>query len=82
MLFFALMPSLRDIFGVTLLVYISYIIGLIIYRMKFAPLAGFPGPKLAAITGWYEFYYDWWLGGKYIFRIEKLHKRYGTIISL
>lgn len=81
-MFFDLFSSLRDIFGVALLASASYIAGLIIYRLQFDPLAGFPGPKLAAITGWYEFYYDWWLGGKYIFQIEKLHKRYGTIMSL
>jgi hypothetical protein len=56
---------------------ILYPLGLALYRLTLDPLAGFPGPKLAAATYWYEFYYDWWCEGKYIFEIEKLHKKYG-----
>jgi len=57
-----------------------YPIYLAVYRLYFSPLAGFPGPKIAAATGLYEFYYDWWLSGQYIFEIEKMHKKYGTIL--
>ncbi|KAF4630224.1 hypothetical protein G7Y89_g7918 [Cudoniella acicularis] len=39
-------------------------------------------PKLAALTLWYEFYYDVWLGGKYVFKIQELHKQYGPIIRI
>ena len=51
-----------------------------VYRLYFSPLAKVhvPGPKLAAITSLYEIYYDIVLDGKYIFRIEELHKKYGT----
>ena len=48
-----------------------------IYRLRLSPLAGFPGPKVVAVTGWYEFYYDVLKNGKYIFEIEKMHKKYG-----
>lgn len=54
-----------------------YILGGTIYRLYFSPIARFPGPKLAALTYWYEFYYDVVKDGRYIFQIEKLHKRYG-----
>lgn len=50
---------------------------LIIYRLYFSPLAKFPGSKLAAATGWYEFYFDYWKNGKYIFEIERMHQVYG-----
>ena len=56
---------------------VSYSIGLVIYRLFFSPIAGFPGPKLAAVSGWYEFYYDYFLNGKYLFRIEEMHRKYG-----
>lgn len=59
---------------------VTYMIVLILCRLMFSPLAGFPGPKLAAVTSWYEFYYDFWKQGKYIFEIEEMHQKYGELI--
>ncbi|GKU07521.1 cytochrome p450 [Fusarium langsethiae] len=55
---------------------------LVVYRLFFHPLAGFPGPKLAAATLWYETYYDVWLKGKYVFEIKDMHKKYGPIVRV
>ena len=55
-------------------------ITLVIYRLCLSPLAEIPGPKLAAATGWYEFYYDCLLAGKYIFEIERMHDIYGEFL--
>ncbi|KAH8694203.1 cytochrome P450 [Talaromyces proteolyticus] len=64
-------------------VVIVYGIGLVFYRLVFHPLAGFPGPCLAAATWWYEFYHDTRLGGGlYIWRIEDLHKKYGPVVRI
>lgn len=60
------------------IVWAVYYICLVIWRLFFSPLAKFPGPKLAAATGWYEFYYDYFHNGAYIFEIERLHKIYGS----
>lgn len=57
--------------------YALYLVGIVVYRLNFSPIAGFPGPKIAAATGWYEFYFDACLNGKYIFEIERMHKKYG-----
>lgn len=54
-----------------------YGLALAIYRLTFHPLAKFPGPKIAAATGWYEFYYDVIKRGQYVFEIEKMHQVYG-----
>lgn len=54
-----------------------YIFSLVTYRLVFSPIAGFPGPKIAAATTWYELYYDVIHKGKYIFEIEKMHDKYG-----
>ncbi|KAL2060745.1 hypothetical protein VTL71DRAFT_9387, partial [Oculimacula yallundae] len=42
----------------------------------------FPGPKLAAVSFWYEFYYDVILGGQYTFEIARMHEKYGPIIRI
>ncbi|KAM5458916.1 hypothetical protein McanMca71_001602 [Microsporum canis] len=53
-----------------------------VYRLLFHPLSGFPGPKLAAISHLYEFYYDVIRGGTYIKKIDLMHQRYGPIIRI
>lgn len=50
-----------------------------IRRLFFHPLSHIPGPRLAALTWWYEFYYDVVLPGQYIFKIQELHREYGTL---
>ena len=55
----------------------SYSAALTVYRLFFSPLAGFPGPKIAAVTGYYESFYDIVLNGHYVFKINDMHKRYG-----
>jgi hypothetical protein len=44
-----------------------------VYSVYFGPLSKFLGPKLAAATLWYEFYYDVILKGQYTFKIKELH---------
>jgi hypothetical protein len=57
--------------------FITYSIGLVVYRLYFHPLRNFPGSKICAATLWYDFYYDCVRRGTLIWQIEKLHKQYG-----
>jgi hypothetical protein len=57
---------------------IVYAIYLAVTRLYFSPISHIPGPKLFAISGWPEFYYDYFKGGKYVFEIKKMHEIYGT----
>src|SRR6185295_6222932 len=56
---------------------LAYSIRGAVYRLFFSPIAHFPGPKLAAVTFWYEFYYDVVLSGSYVWKILEMHERYG-----
>jgi hypothetical protein len=38
-----------------------YLLGLTVYRLFLSPVAHIPGPFLAKVTYWYEFYYDWFV---------------------
>lgn len=63
--------------------YLLYGLSVCIYRVTLHPLARFPGPKLAAATFWYEFYYDLFPRKlQYLWKIEELHKRYGPIVRI
>src|SRR5947207_15656592 len=69
--------TLWSLGGVALVLYVA---GVVLYRLYLSPIARFPGPKLAAATLWYEFYYDYVLNGQYIFKIKELHRQYGQFI--
>ncbi|KAL7803486.1 cytochrome P450 [Trichoderma aethiopicum] len=53
-----------------------------IYRLRFSPLSTIPGPKLAALTYWYESYYEIWQGGQYFRVVDQMHKQYGPIVRV
>lgn len=61
---------------------VVYFTSLAFYRLFLHSLARFPGPKLAAITRYYEAYYDIVRNGQYTFKIADMHKKYGRILRL
>ncbi|KAI1281075.1 putative cytochrome P450 [Xylaria sp. FL0933] len=76
------MLSILSLVGVLTAASALYIAGLLIYRLFFHPLASFPGPKLAAATVWYEFYYDGIRRGQYTFKIQEMHEKYGPLVRI
>ncbi|KAL1630026.1 hypothetical protein SLS54_000886 [Diplodia seriata] len=54
----------------------------IVQRLFFHPLASVPGPKLAAASTLYEFYWNAICGGKLFKRLDEMHEKYGPIVRL
>ncbi|KAE8313510.1 putative cytochrome P450 [Aspergillus transmontanensis] len=71
-----------DLAAIIITCYVLYLLCLGIYRLFFHPLAQYPGPKIAALTVWYEFYYDAIQRGRYTFQIQRMHEKYGPIVRI
>lgn len=54
-----------------------YILSVVLYRLVLSPLTRVPGPKLAALTGCYEMYYDLVEKARFPWKIVELHEKYG-----
>ena len=78
------MAIISLLYAVTLsiLASILYSAFLAVYRLKFHPLAKFPGPKLAALSRWYEFYHEVIREGQFTFHTQELHRKYGPIVRI
>lgn len=79
----ALMSGLEAVLSPTKVVaaLVAYLGSLAFYRLFLHPLARFPGPRLAAITRYYEGYFDIVQNGQYTFKIAELHKKYGETVD-
>jgi hypothetical protein len=75
-------PIISGLVLFTPLLITIYLASIYLYRLFFHPLAKYPGPKLAAISNWYEFYYDVIQHGSFTVHIQELHKKYGMLMVL
>jgi hypothetical protein len=69
------------IFYSTVTTYALFAVAESIRRLWFHPLSKYPGPRLAAMTLWWQCYYDVFHdgGGQLLAQLELLHKKYGMI---
>lgn len=63
-------------------IWLAYTVGLSVQRLWMSPISHIPGPRLAALTQYYEFYYDVVLGGQFTFKLLELHKVYGPVVRI
>ncbi|KAI9673958.1 MAG: hypothetical protein M1817_002164 [Caeruleum heppii] len=80
--YYASLSSIWNILAVASCLWLLCKAGEIIYNVYFHPLARFPGPRLAAATGWWKAYVECSNGHGIADRIELLHARYGDIVRL
>ena len=71
------MMELWGLLQLLLVFSVLYVLGLYVYRIYFHQLSNIPGPKLAAASLWYEFYYDVVKKGQYTWKIWEMHNKYG-----
>jgi hypothetical protein len=74
------MSTAPNMFMAAIIAMLGYWVWVTIYRLYFHPLARFPGPKRAAATYLYEIAWEYFGDGGYLFKVEKMHKKYGKTI--
>ena len=70
--------NLLAILGIVVAILVAYLLLNAAYNLFVHPLRNFPGPKLAAIGPFYEFYYDVVKDGMFLWEMERLHQEYGS----
>jgi len=59
-------------------IWVAYRVCLAVFNVSpYHPLSRFPGPKLAAASFLYEFWFDFVRGGRYTWEIKQMHEKYG-----
>lgn len=80
------MPPSIDVCNALCIVLVSalfYVLSGCIYRLYFHRISHIPGPKLAAITYFYQAYYDIFpYQGQWIFQQIRLHQQYGPVVRV
>lgn len=75
------MTSVLTILARIAALFVTYLLLFTVYtvitRLYLSPLAKVPGPKLAALTYLYEWYYDIVQQGRFPFKVRDLHEKYG-----
>ncbi|RBR24491.1 uncharacterized protein FIESC28_02687 [Fusarium coffeatum] len=61
---------------------IIYFLATCSYNLYLHPLRKIPGPKLAAIGPYLEFYHEVIRDGQYLWEIAKMHEKYGPIVRV
>ena len=74
--------DVQGLLGVLLVSTFIWVLSRSFYRLALSPLAGVPGPKLAAVTTLYAAFYDIFYPAQYVFKIKSLHQQYGKLASV
>ncbi|GAB1741274.1 hypothetical protein NU219Hw_g6515t1 [Hortaea werneckii] len=61
-----------------------YLVALAVYLLYLCPLAKsrIPGPRIGSLTKFYEAWYETVQRGRFAFKLDDLHERYGPVIRI
>lgn len=72
-----------NVLSVAALLAAGYQLALAIYRLFLSPISHIPGPKLAALSYYYQSYYDLFPHhGRFLFHCGELHEKYGPVVRI
>lgn len=73
------LPGAATMLAASIAALLLYGLSRSIYRLYLHPLSNVPGPKLAALTPWFETYYQLVKGdgGQFYLAVHEWHKKYG-----
>jgi hypothetical protein len=77
-----IVPDLRRHYLRFAVVVLLWLGATVAYRLFLSPTGGFPGPRLTALTAWYEMYCDCFKQDTFWVEAEKMHKQYGALSFL
>lgn len=69
--------TLAKVLSASLVVLFLAFFFMVVKRLYFHPLSKIPGPRLAAATSLYQFYYDVVCNGAYSHQYLRFHESYG-----
>ncbi|KAI9773785.1 MAG: hypothetical protein M1840_006010 [Geoglossum simile] len=79
----SLAPPLSSLLLWFALLVVAWLAGVTVYRLFLHPLAHIPGPRIAACTYVYSFYFNVIVGGsRFYIQIEQLHRKYGPVVRI
>ncbi|KAI3326233.1 cytochrome P450-like protein [Xylariaceae sp. AK1471] len=71
------------LFSIALAFAAIFLLTIAVQRLFLSPLSRIPGPKLAALTYYYQSYYEFFPHrGQFLFKCDELHKKYGPVIRI
>ncbi len=76
----ALFESSNVLVVIAVALCLAYTVSGALYRLYLSPLARFPGPRLAALTSWYELYHDCLKRGRFTWDVKTMHDQYGPLM--
>lgn len=77
------MPSISVLATYGPLAALGYLTILAVYRIFFSRISHIPGPRLAALTYYYQSWYDVYpYQGRFLWKCKELHERYGPVVRV